>query len=221
MFQALVIDLNSSGGDLVGQTWDWLVKENPEDLIDETASVQQKRISLPNARQENRFKQPSQNKVVLSALNNKSPRQGSLSSKTSKKKQNDQAEGNEFLETLKQSGLRGLLHVFKTLEASQENVSLLLLNFGKFNSQELFTEKVPQMLGQYSESATFNQIVFQATFKSQIGLEVLLQTDVLTYWVQQSLKVVESPIDVTLDDRISSLIFLTEIWINCTAYFDS
>ena len=41
MFQALVIDLNSSGGDLVGQTWDWLVKENPEDLIDETANVQQ------------------------------------------------------------------------------------------------------------------------------------------------------------------------------------
>ena len=38
-------------------------------------------------------------------------------------------------------------------------------------------------------------------------------TGVLSFWVLQSLKVAESSGEVTLDDRISSLVFLTEIWL--------
>ena len=43
---------------------------------------------------------------------------------------------------------------------------------------------------------------------------------VLSYWVLQSLKVAESQSEITLDDRIASLLFLTEIWINKTEFID-
>ena len=46
-------------------------------------------------------------------------------------------------------------------------------------------------------------------------------TGVLSFWVLQSLKVAESMGDVTLDDRISSLVFLTEIWLNKTDFIDN
>jgi len=36
---------------------------------------------------------------------------------------------------------------------------------------------------------------------------------VLSFWVFQSLKTAESTGEVTLDDRITSLVFLTEIWL--------
>lgn len=45
-------------------------------------------------------------------------------------------------------------------------------------------------------------------------------TGVLSFWVLQSLKVAESSGDVTLDDRISSLVFITEIWLNKTDFID-
>ena len=43
---------------------------------------------------------------------------------------------------------------------------------------------------------------------------------VLSFWVLQSLKVAESSGEVTLDDRIGSLLFLTEIWLNKTDFID-
>ena len=43
---------------------------------------------------------------------------------------------------------------------------------------------------------------------------------VLSFWVLQSLKVAESTGEVTLDDRITSLIFLVEIWLNSTEFLD-
>ena len=35
----------------------------------------------------------------------------------------------------------------------------------------------------------------------------------MSFWVLQSLRVAEGPVDITLDDRIQSLVFLTEIWL--------
>ena len=43
---------------------------------------------------------------------------------------------------------------------------------------------------------------------------------VLSYWVLQSLKVAESHSEITLDDRIASLLLLTEIWLNKTEFID-
>lgn len=76
------------------------------------------------------------------------------------------------------------------------------------------------MLGQWCNYVQFCQVVFLHTHKTDIGVEILEQNGVLRFWAIQSLKVVESPIDVTLDDRISSLVLLTEIWLNCTVYID-
>lgn len=55
-----------------------------------------------------------------------------------------------------------------------------------------------------------------STCKSEIAIEVLEVNGVLSFWVFQSLKVAESSGDVTLDDRVTSLVFLTEIWLNST-----
>ena len=37
MFNAVIIEFNLCGGDIVGQTWDWLVSEN--DLIEDTTAL--------------------------------------------------------------------------------------------------------------------------------------------------------------------------------------
>ena len=46
-------------------------------------------------------------------------------------------------------------------------------------------------------------------------------TGVLSFWVLQSLKVAESAGEVTLDDRVTSLVFITEIWLNKTEFIDT
>ena len=51
-------------------------------------------------------------------------------------------------------------------------------------------------------------------------METIEMSGVLSYWVLQSLKVAESRTDITLDDRIASLLFLTEIWLNRTEFID-
>ena len=95
-----------------------------------------------------------------------------------------------------------------------------MLQFGKFNAVELFTDKLISMHSSWSEYAIFCQTIFMATHQSEIGQEVLEMNGVLSFWVLQSLKVAESTGEVTLDDRITSLIFLVEIWLNSTEFLD-
>ena len=87
------------------------------------------------------------------------------------------------------------------------------MNFGKFNSVELFTEKLSQLLGPWSDYAVFCMRIFTAVHNTDLGREVLEMNGVLSFWVFQSLKTAESTGEVTLDDRITSLVFLTEIWL--------
>lgn len=49
--------------------------------------------------------------------------------------------------------------------------------------------------------------------QTELGHEILQESGILSYWVLQSLRVAEGTIDITLDDRIQSLVFLTEIWL--------
>jgi len=35
----------------------------------------------------------------------------------------------------------------------------------------------------------------------------------MSFWVLQSLRVAEGTVEITLDDRIQSLVFLVEIWL--------
>ena len=55
--------------------------------------------------------------------------------------------------------------------------------------------------------------IFTAVHNTDLGREVLEMNGVLSFWVFQSLKTAESTGEVTLDDRITSLVFLTEIWL--------
>ena len=55
---------------------------------------------------------------------------------------------------------------------------------------------------------------------TEIFTETIEMSGVLSYWVLQSLKVAESHNEITLDDRISSLLLLTEIWLNKTEFID-
>ena len=72
----------------------------------------------------------------------------------------------------------------------------------------------------WCDYATFCQAVFHVTHNTQVGQDVLEMGGVLSFWVLQSLKVAESSGEVTLDDRIGSLLFLTEIWLNKTEFID-
>ena len=114
-----------------------------------------------------------------------------------------------------------MVHAFRGTESVVEEASYLLLNFGKFNAVELFTDKLFQLLHQWSDYALFCQSVFDSTYHSEQGREVIEMTGVLSFWVLQSLKVAESSGQVTIDDRITSLVFLTEIWLNRTDFFDN
>ena len=117
--------------------------------------------------------------------------------------------------------MQGVVHAFTAHESVKEAASFLLLHFGKFNAVELFTEKLLQLLGNWSDYALFSLTVFNATIHSEIGNDTIEMNGVLSFWILQSLKVAESSGEVTLDDRISSLVLLTEIWLTRTDFIDT
>lgn len=71
----------------------------------------------------------------------------------------------------------------KRHEGCIEEASYLLLNFGKFNAVELFTDKLNQLLGSWNEYALFCLSIFNATHYSEQGREVIEMTGVLSFWV--------------------------------------
>ena len=48
---------------------------------------------------------------------------------------------------------------------------------------------------------------------SDLSYHVIEQSGVLKYWLINSLRIAESNNEVPLNDRIASLVFLTEIWL--------
>jgi len=71
----------------------------------------------------------------------------------------------------------------KTNDGAKEAGSFLLLHFGKFNAVELFTEKLLQLLGSWSDYALFCLNIFNATYQSELGVETLEMTGVFSFWV--------------------------------------
>ena len=53
-----------------------------------------------------------------------------------------------------------------------------------------------------------------ATVNSPLAADLIDQSGVLSYWIMATLKVAESNDEVPIDDRITSLIFMVDIWIN-------
>lgn len=92
-------------------------------------------------------------------------------------------------------------------------MSSLLLLFGKYNAVELFTQKLQMLLASWADYASVCNDLMLMTLNSPTAHELIDRSGVLSYWIMTSLKVAESTSEVPLNDRIISLVFMTEIWI--------
>lgn len=70
-----------------------------------------------------------------------------------------------------------------------------------------------QQLPSWTTYATLCNDIFVNTLNSELSHHVIEQSGVLKYWLINSLRIAESNSEVPLNDRIASLIFLTEIWL--------
>lgn len=150
LFHVIVSELNLSGGDIVGQTWDWFVQAS-EVSIEPPVSIASPQNSGPN-RRASQIRQPLQKQGVPSELGK------SLSLNANKKrspspKKSKQApppkevpEVNEFIELIQKPGLHAVVAAFLAFDEAKEGASYLMLHFGKFNAVELFTEKLQDLL---------------------------------------------------------------------------
>ena len=93
-------------------------------------------------------------------------------------------------------------------------MSSLLLLFGRFNAVELFTQKLQRLLVNWSDYSQTCSDLFMMTLNAPLAGELIDQSGVLSYWIMATLKVAESNDEVPIDDRITSLLFMVEIWIN-------
>ena len=61
----------------------------------------------------------------------------------------------------------------------------------------------------------------QATRNEPLYDQIIRKTEIVSFWVLQALKVAESPSQISLDDRMISLVLLTDIWLAETFVIDS
>lgn len=61
--------------------------------------------------------------------------------------------------------------------------------------------------------ATLCNDIFVSSLNTDLANAVIEQSGVLKYWLINSLRIAESNNEVPLNDRIASLVFLTEIWL--------
>ena len=76
-------------------------------------------------------------------------------------------------------------------------------------------------MSSWSNYATFAHNIFTSCINSEIGSEVIEQSGVLSFWTIQSLKIAESQDEIPLDDRITSLQFIVEVWLERTQFIDN
>lgn len=112
-----------------------------------------------------------------------------------------------------QTGCQGVVYAYSKNLSFLESMSSLMLLFGKFNAVELFTQKLQLLLATWSDYGNVCADVFRLTVGSQLATELIEQSGVLSYWIMASLKVAESTSEVPLNDRIISLVLMTEIWV--------
>ena len=74
------------------------------------------------------------------------------------------------------------------------------------------------MVPSWTDYANVCNDLFKASVNTKLGSELIEQSGVLSYWIMMALKIAESNTEVPLNDRIISLIFMTEIWIQKPAF---
>ena len=55
--------------------------------------------------------------------------------------------------------------------------------------------------------------MFVASAETPVGTELFEESGVLSYWVVETVKIAESVTEVPLNDRVSSLVFVCQIWL--------
>jgi len=73
--------------------------------------------------------------------------------------------------------------------------------------------KLPKQVATWSEYVEFCHNVFVASVDTDIGKAAFEESGVLSYWVTETIKIAESVTEVPLNDRVSSLVFVCQIWI--------
>jgi hypothetical protein len=89
----------------------------------------------------------------------------------------------------------------------------LFAQFGKFNYVELFTVKLNELLPNWSEYIEFCHNVFLTSADTLISKEAFEESGVLSYWISSTLAMAESEVKVPLNDRVSSMVFVAQIWL--------
>ena len=103
-----------------------------------------------------------------------------------------------------------MLYCYDKHQDVTDSLMTILIQFGKYNLMELFTQKVPQYLPEKVKYIDFITESFSSIAETIIAKESIVASGVMDYWVDQCLRFADD--DYKMDERIASLCFLTQVW---------
>ena len=115
-------------------------------------------------------------------------------------------------------GLEGCLLCFKKHNDAAEVVVTLINNFGRFHIYELFTVYLKQLLQNDGAYFTFVADILPTFSKLSNFADEFEKNNLKGFFLEYILEVSRSP---NINERIKTSLFLAEIWINFSIYFNS
>ena len=115
-------------------------------------------------------------------------------------------------------GLEGCLLCFKKHNDAAEVVVTLINNFGRFHIYELFTVYLKQFLQSDGAYFTFVADILPTFSKLSNFADEFEKNNLKGFFMEYILEVSRSP---NVNERIKCVLFLAEIWINFSMYFNS
>ena len=115
-------------------------------------------------------------------------------------------------------GLEGCLLCFKKHNDAAEVVVTLINNFGRFHIYELFTVYLKQFLQNDGAYFTFVADILPTFSKLSNFADEFEKNNLKGFFLEYILEVSRSP---NVNERIKCVLFLAEIWINFSMYFNS
>ena len=115
-------------------------------------------------------------------------------------------------------GLEGCILCFKKHNDAAEVVVTLMNNFGRFHIYELFTVYLKQFLQNDGAYFTFVADILPTFSKLSNFADEFEKNNLKGFFMEYILEVSRSP---NRNERIKSALFLAEIWINFSIYFNS
>ena len=115
-------------------------------------------------------------------------------------------------------GLEGCLLCFKKHNNASEVVVTLINNFGRFHIYELFTVYLKQFLQNDGAYFTFVADILPTFSRLSNFADEFEKNNLKGFFMEYILEVSRSP---NVNERIKCVLFLAEIWINFSMYFNS